>query len=292
MFKLLRIRWRERRGDGNRVILLWPACLPIPPPPNSVIDLGNQVTPDPHLPILPMDGRRIDAEYYDSTSYFEAAPHLVDRKSAFQRYRIRMVTALADPRPTDRVVDLGCGWGTFEFALADKVREIVGVDFSRKSIEFCNAELARNPRRNVSFRRADAGDTKLEAGSWDLVVAADLFEHLYPEDSRKVASEAFRLLRPGGRFAAWTPDRGHLLEILKNNGIILKPDPTHVDYKSMKRLGEILTSAGFEIHRAYHTESHIPGVRIVERMLGRWVPMLRRRIAVLGVKPSGIEEEG
>ena len=239
-----------------------------------------------------MDGRRIDAEYYDSTSYFEAAPHLVDRESAFQRYRIRMVTALADPHPTDRVVDLGCGWGTFEFALADKVRKIVGVDFSRKSIEFCNAELARHPRGNVSFRRADAGDTQLEASSWDLVVAADLFEHLYPEDSRKVASEAFRLLRPGGRFAAWTPDRGHLLEILKNNGIILKPDPTHVDYKSMKRLEEILTSAGFEIRRAYHAESHIPGVRIVERMLGRWVPMLRRRIAVLGVKPSGMEEEG
>jgi SAM-dependent methyltransferase len=159
------------RRDANLVILLPPACLPIPPPPNSFIDLGAQVTLDSHLPIPPMDGRRIDAEYYDSTSYFEAAPHLVDRKSAFQRYRIRMVTALADPRPTDRVVDLGCGWGTFEFALADKVGEIVGVDFSRKSIEFCNAQLARDPRRNVSFRRANAGDTKLEASSWDLVVA-------------------------------------------------------------------------------------------------------------------------
>lgn len=234
-----------------------------------------------------MEDRRIDAEYYDSATYFEAAPHLVDRQSAFQRYRIRMVTVLADPRPTDRVVDLGCGWGTFEFALAGRVREIVGVDFSRKSIEFCNAELARDPRGNVSFLKADAGDTGLPGSDWDLVVAADLFEHLYPEDSGRVAAEAFRLLRPGGRFAAWTPHRGHLLEILKNNGILLKPDPTHVDYKSMARLLETFRTAGFDIRRAYYAESHLPGLRVAERMLGRWVPFLRRRIAVLGVKPGG-----
>lgn len=233
-----------------------------------------------------MNGRRIDAEYYDSSSYFEAAPHLVDRNSAFQRYRIRMVTELANPLPSDRVVDLGCGWGTFEFALADEVAQIVGVDFSRKSIEFCNAQLARDPRDNVTFLRADAGDTGLEEGAWDLVVAADLFEHLYPDDSHGVASEAFRLLRPGGRFAAWTPHRGHLLEILKNHGILLKPDPTHVDYKSMNGLTGILRDAGFEIRRAYYAESHLPGLRVAERVLGRWVPILRRRIAVLGIKPD------
>jgi 2-polyprenyl-3-methyl-5-hydroxy-6-metoxy-1,4-benzoquinol methylase len=233
-----------------------------------------------------MNGRRIDAEYYDSSSYFEAAPHLVDRNSAFQRYRIRMVTELANPLPSDRAVDLGCGWGTFEFALADRVREIVGVDFARRSIEFCSAELARNPRGNISFLRADAGGTGLDEGAWDLVVAADLFEHLYPDDSHGVAAEAFRLLRPGGRFAAWTPHRGHLLEILKNNGILLKPDPTHVDYKSKKQLTEILRDAGFEIRRAYYAESHLPGLRVAERVLGRWVPLLRRRIAVLGIKPD------
>ena len=38
----------------------------------------------------------------------------------------------------------------------------------------------------------DAGETGLEAGAWDLVVAADLFEHLYPEDSVRVAREARR----------------------------------------------------------------------------------------------------
>lgn len=229
---------------------------------------------------------RIDREYYDSTTYFEAAPHLIDRDSRFQRYRIRMVEALARPRATDRVVDMGCGWGTFEFALADRVATILGVDFSSRSIEFCEGELLRDPRPNVSFLCADAGDTGLPAGSADLVVAADLFEHLYPEDSSRIAEEAFRILAPGGRFAVWTPHRGHILEILKNNRIILKPDPTHVDYKSMDRVVGLLREAGFRIEQADYAESHLPGLASVEKLLARWVPVLRRRIAVLGVKPA------
>jgi hypothetical protein len=118
------------------------------------------------------------------------------------------------------------------------------------------------------------------------VVAADLFEHLYPEDSERISREAYRILAPGGRFAVWTPHRGHLLEILKNNRILLRPDPTHVDYKSMERVVALLRGAGFRIERADYAESHLPGLATVERALGRWVPILRRRIAVLGVKPG------
>jgi len=234
----------------------------------------------------PGDSGRIDAAYYDSTTYFQEAPHLLDRESRFQRYRIRMVRALARPAPEDRVVDLGCGWGTFEFALAPSVREILGVDFSAKSIEYCRRQLEAEPLPNVSFLCADAGDTGLPAGSADLVVAADLYEHLYPDDSHRITCEAFRLLRGGGRFAVWTPHRGHVLEVLKNNRILLKPDPTHVDYKSMQRMKSLLREAGFHVERAYYAESHLPGFNLLERALGPVTPLLRRRIAVLGVKPT------
>ena len=231
---------------------------------------------------------RIGKEHYDSTTYFEGeeAAHLTNADSPFQRYRVAKVTELAGPQPTDRVVDLGCGWGTFGFALADRVAEVVGVDFSERSIEFCRRRLEASPRLNVRFVCADAGATGLPGGAYDLVLAADLFEHLYPDDSARVATEAFRLLAPGGRFATWTPHRGHALEVLKNRNLVLRRDVTHVDYKSMTAIQRLLSDAGFTIERAYYAESHVPGLRVVERILGPVVPLLRRRIAVLGRKPG------
>jgi len=47
----------------------------------------------------------------------------------------------------------------------------------------------------------------------------------------------------------------------------------------------LLEDAGFRIERADYAESHLPGLSSLERLLGGWIPGLRRRIAVLGVKP-------
>ncbi|MEJ2204832.1 MAG: class I SAM-dependent methyltransferase [Gemmatimonadota bacterium] len=234
-----------------------------------------------------MTEERIGREYYDSSAYFDESPHLTDARSAFHRYRVAKVLEIHRPDPGARVVDLGCGWGTFSFELAKQAAYVVGVDFSAKSIDLCHRRLVLDPRDNLRFLCADAGDTDLEAGAWDLVVAADLFEHLYPDDSRRVVAEAYRLLRPGGRFSVWTPHRGHVLEILKNHDVLLSRDVSHVDYKSMERMTGMMREAGFEIERAYYAESHLPGLRTLERLLQGLVPLLRRRIAVLGRKPGG-----
>jgi 2-polyprenyl-3-methyl-5-hydroxy-6-metoxy-1,4-benzoquinol methylase len=228
----------------------------------------------------------IGKEYYDQSDYFEGrAGHLTDMRSRFQRYRVSKVLDIYQPMSGQRVVDFGCGWGTFGFALADRVAEVVGIDFSDKSIELCNRRLEADPRENIRFLCADAGQTGLEGGVYDVVIAADLFEHLYPDDSMRVVDEAFRILKPGGHFSVWTPHRGHVIEVLKNRNILLRRDVTHVDYKSMDRMKEMLEAAGFGIARAYYAESHLPGLSLLEKLFQGAMPLLRRRIAVLGQKP-------
>jgi ubiquinone/menaquinone biosynthesis C-methylase UbiE len=226
---------------------------------------------------------RIDAAYYDRSEYFDAG-HLEDLQSPFQRYRVQKVLSIYDPMPGERVLDMGCGWGTFEWTLAPRVAEIVGVDFSARSVELCERRRAELGLRNVRFVHADAGATGLESDAFDLVIAADLFEHLYPDDSERVAREAHRVLKRGGRFSIWTPHRGHVLEVLKNNRILLKPDPTHVDYKSMARLRALVLAAGFTLEKAYYAESHLPVLSTLERTFMAVLPPLRRRIALLARK--------
>jgi len=229
---------------------------------------------------------RIDRAYYEGSGYFESgSPGLRDPGSPFQRYRIREVRALCRPEPGERIVDLGCGWGTITFALAGAEREVVGVDFAQASVRFCRERLEKEPVPGLRFVRADAGDTGLPGKRWDLVVAADLVEHLYPEDTLRLYREARRLLRPGGRFVVWTPNPGHFLERLRVLGV-LRPDPTHVDYTTMDRIVRELERVGFEVEVSRHVPSHLPILRTLERAAQGFVPLLRRRIAVVARVPG------
>ncbi len=227
----------------------------------------------------------VGPEYYDRSDYFEeASRHLRDVESPFQRYRIEKVLQIYRPGKEERVLDLGCGWGTFSFTLAPGVREVVGVDFSEKSIELCRSRARSDGVDNVRFLRADAADTGLDPEAFDLVVAADFLEHLTPEQTDDVLDECRRLLKRGGRISVWTPHRGHLIEILKNNRIVLQPDRSHVDYKSLERIRRLLLDREFSIEKAYYAESHLPVLRELERSFLSTVPFLRRRIAVLARK--------
>jgi SAM-dependent methyltransferase len=228
--------------------------------------------------------RSIDRGHYETSGYFEGGgTRFLDPESRFQRYRAREVLRLCEPLDGRRVVDLGCGWGTISFATARRAGRVVGVDFADAALQVCRRRLVSDARANLRFVQADAGNTGLQGGAWDLVVAADLVEHLYPEDSLRVYREVHRLLRSGGRFVIWTPNPGHVLERLRALRLLV-PDPTHVDYKTLPRLVEELQAAGFAIERARYVPSHVPFLRTLERGMQRFIPLLRRRVAVVAVR--------
>ena len=228
----------------------------------------------------------IDERYYDDIIYSDDAKIKVSTSldSRFQKYRISKVLQIYKPNKNDRVLDLGCGWGTFSFAVAPLCKEVTGIDFSRRSIELCNQLLRNKQYSNVRFVCANAQDTGLESGSYDVIICADLFEHLYAETFSDVLDECKRLLEKGGKLVIWTPHRGHLFEILKNHNIVLRKDTSHVDYKCMHRILHELRRRQFLIKKKYYAESHVPILRTLERLLLPILPTMRRRIAVLAEK--------
>ena len=226
---------------------------------------------------------RKDKAYYE-TSYYGDRNLQKEILRPLHRYRIRKVLAIYRPAADETAVDLGCAWGTFTFAMARYARCAIGIDFSSKAVLFSRSEQLRRGISKTHFFCGDAAAISLKTGTADVIVSADLFEHLYPEQFERSLDECRRILKTGGKLVIWTPHRGHLFEILKNNNIILKKDPSHVDYKSMAVMIEALTARGFRIVKNYYAESHLPVIRLIERALLPVISIARRRIAILAQK--------
>ena len=99
-----------------------------------------------------------------------------------------------------RVVDLGCGSGVFTDVLQRRGYRCSGVDLSPKLIEIARAKF-----RDVEFVEGDVEQLPFADASFDGVLLSGLVHHL-PDPSR-CAAEVFRILRPGGTFVAFDPNR-------------------------------------------------------------------------------------
>jgi ubiquinone/menaquinone biosynthesis C-methylase UbiE len=99
-----------------------------------------------------------------------------------------------------RVADLGCGSGVFTDLLYKLGYDAVGLDISPKLIS-----LGRAKYPNVEFHEGDVEQLPFATGSLDGVLLSGLVHHL-PDPSR-CAGEVCRVLKPGGAFVAFDPNR-------------------------------------------------------------------------------------
>lgn len=95
-----------------------------------------------------------------------------------------------------RIVDFGCGTGSYLLPLAAHAREAVGIDFSRHLLDPLRQRVAQEHRTNVRILEENMKETSLESGTYDLAFSiATLYS--VPEPERALA-EMHRILRPGG----------------------------------------------------------------------------------------------
>lgn len=95
-----------------------------------------------------------------------------------------------------RLLDLGCGHGSFSHAFSERGAQVSAVD-----MDFDDWPLNTD---GVGFARSDATGLPFPDASFDIVFCSNLLEHT--PDSRPVFDEIGRVLRPGGRaWVSWTP---------------------------------------------------------------------------------------
>lgn len=111
-------------------------------------------------------------------------------------------TALASIEAGETVLDLGSGGGIDVLLSAKRVGPtgmVYGLDMTDEMLALANANKAKAGATNVEFLKGDIESIPLPDDSVDLVISNCVINLSANKD--RVLSEAFRVLRPGGRFA-------------------------------------------------------------------------------------------
>lgn len=148
--------------------------------------------------------------------------------------------------------DVGCGDGQLG---ARVLRELGCVVYG------CEMDASKAARASA-FAKVDVGDVR----QWtppeplDIILCAELFEHLPAEDQPVLLRSMRGWLRPGGHLILSTPQRNSPVALFERGYTRLRRrpaydwwDPTHVSILGRRRLEALLADTGFTIERRVGT---------------------------------------
>jgi arsenite methyltransferase len=155
-------------------------------------------------------------------------------------------TALADLRPGEIVLDLGSGGGVDVLLSAKRVGptgKAYGLDMTDDMLSLARENQKQDGVANVEFLKGEIENIPLPDNSVDVIISNCVIN--LSADKDRVLKEAFRVLRPGGRFAVSdVVVRGSVPEVVRKSMLLwvgcIAGALEESDY-----LGK-LTTAGFE----------------------------------------------
>jgi SAM-dependent methyltransferase len=163
--------------------------------------------------------------------------------------RRRLVIEALDPRPGDRVLDVGCGPGFYVAEILDRVGEsgaVTGLDASPAMLAITTRRVA--DRANATVLDGEATALPFAGASFDRAVSVQVLEYVH--DTAAALAELRRVLRPGGRVALWDIDWSTLTWHSRDPQRMARMCAAwdrHLAHPMLPRtLGASLRAAGFE----------------------------------------------
>ncbi|MBI3856012.1 MAG: class I SAM-dependent methyltransferase, partial [Planctomycetes bacterium] len=145
------------------------------------------------MDVLPHNAKAAAAWDSAASDYERISLHLTD---AIDHTVLRL-----DPRPGERILDVGTGTGLAARRVAARGAKVSGIDLGAELIE-----AARRLAPTIDFRVGDAERLPFEEGSFDAVIST--FGVMFVNQPAAASAELARVCRKGGRLAlaSWTPD--------------------------------------------------------------------------------------
>lgn len=182
---------------------------------------------------------RLESEYY---SHMEFDP---EHAREAQRFYVPMLAG------HDPVLELGSGRGEFLGLLREAGIEAHGVDLDEGMVEKARADgFEVTCADAIEFLHADPAP-----GSYGGVYCAHLLEHMTPDEITRLMAGVRRVLKPGGRLVAVTPNPA-CYAVLTHD---FWRDPTHIRFYDLELLDFFCRQAGLTVEMSGGNPANHPG---------------------------------
>ncbi len=136
----------------------------------------------------------LDEKRQYSCAYFKDEDNTLEEA---QNNKIDHIIKKLNLKPNQRVLDIGCGWGTLAIDIAKKTQcEVVGITLSENQLKYAKQKAKEmNLENQVDFRLADYRQLNEK---FDRVVSVGMFEHVGRKFYKKYFNKVFEFLNEDG----------------------------------------------------------------------------------------------
>jgi ubiquinone/menaquinone biosynthesis C-methylase UbiE len=103
-----------------------------------------------------------------------------------------------EPKPDDVIFDAGCGTGVNILLLHSKVKQIIGMDYSKGTLARCKRRIVSNQIDNVELLHGDITRIPATESSVDKVLCLSVLQYLKDDEVRGSFKEFVRILKDQG----------------------------------------------------------------------------------------------
>lgn len=136
-----------------------------------------------------MKGYQLDFAAMHKDVYFD-----IENRKKKANKMLNVIRDVAGDNLSDkRALDVGCSTGVMSKILSEHFGRVTGIDIDAQAVAHAKTSF---PIESIDFQVADAMQTGLAAGSFDVVICAHVYEHV--PDPHRMMSEIHRVLRVGG----------------------------------------------------------------------------------------------